>query len=98
MPDVLLAISGSMKEACQMWGDQVSFHLMTDLLKHKKGSKNYLAGTFTGLASDMDMVIFGSCVMVVDTKESFCSLFKSFFEVTGKEPDALITDDRPEIG
>lgn len=84
MPDVLLAISGSMKEACQIWGDQVAFNIVDDILKHKKGSKRYVAGTFTGMASDLQLVIFGSCVMVDDSKESFFTLFKNFLEVTGK--------------
>jgi hypothetical protein len=52
---------------------------------------------FIGLNSARNIIPFGYCLILDETKENFSKVFRSFFEIMGKAPNTIITDESAAI-
>lgn len=54
-------------------------------------------GVFGGKNSFNHIVVFGLAIMNGESAESMLTVFKNFFEIVGKPPETILTDEQISI-
>lgn len=97
---MVLAVSPDMTSAYVKWGDTVTFDLTYNILKKRSvnNRRQWGLGLFSGMANNLEPVIFGWCLLSCEKKQSFYRLISQFIDMHhGKQPTVMITDQQAAI-
>jgi hypothetical protein len=89
-----------MKENYAKYGHYIGFDFTFNMIQEVyRNGKRWKVGCFMGISSSKKLVPFGLVVSTEETKERFCQIFRSFFEIMSNQPKVIVSDeDRGLIG
>ena len=94
LPDLLVVTSLSMKEQFEQFGQWVYFDTTYNIIRDVlPGNKRFKVGLFVGLNSARKIIPFGWCILIDETAQAFYKAFKAFFDMMGKQPGVMLTDE-----
>lgn len=87
-----------MLEQYRKYGDLVFFNFYYNLINTRSAKKfQWAVGFFSGMSVNTEPVIFGVCIFLNETVDSYEKIFYSFMELTGNYNCTFMTDDQKQI-
>ena len=101
IPSLYVSSSPEMIKDFKKFGEFVTFDLTYNMIKQFKEEgdkkKKWGLGLFLGKNNHNNPIPFGICLMNSEKKEDFVQVFRSFFDIMGRKPQSIITDQQLAI-
>lgn len=80
------------------FGDVCTFDITYNIIKERSSDKRqWGVGVFTGLDTNMRILIFAVALISNESTNSMEKLFEGFFKLYHKQPGVIITDEQLSI-